>query len=64
MKIEVLLFNAKPGGVFDAVSYTVFANGRLEVRLVDGTVKAWEDEWMDVGLVGSFLPRRRKPFRS
>ena len=54
--VEVLLFDAKPGGTFEAVSYTVFADGRLEVHLVDGTVKTWSEGWMDIGPVGSLRP--------
>lgn len=61
MRVEVLLADAKPGGVFDVVSYTVFAGGRLELRLADGTVRTWQDDWMDVGLAGSFSPATRKP---
>ncbi len=57
MLVEVLLFDAKPGGVFEAVSYTVFADGRLEVTLADGMVKTWDEGWMDVGPPGSFRPR-------
>ena len=60
MRVEVLLFDARPGGVFDAVSYTVFADGRLEVRLADGTVRTWRDDWMDVGPIGSVRPRPAK----
>lgn len=56
MLVEVLLFDAKPGGVFEAVSYTVFADGRLELALADGTVKTWDEGWMDVGPAGSFGP--------
>lgn len=61
MLIEVLLFDAKPGGVFEAVSYTVFADGRLEVHLADGTVRTWDEDWMDVGPVGSIRPRPARP---
>jgi hypothetical protein len=35
MIVEVLLFDAKPGGIYEATSYTVFADGRLEVNLAD-----------------------------
>jgi hypothetical protein len=35
----------------------VFADGRLELRLADGTVKMWDEGWMDVGPAGSFRPR-------
>ena len=62
--VEVLLCDAKPGGVYEATSYTVFADGRLEVTLADGTVKTWDDDppWMDVGLAGSISARAaRKP---
>lgn len=63
MMVEVLLFDAKPGGVYEATSYTVFADGRLEVHLVDGTVKTWDEDppWMDVGPAGSSRPRRARP---
>jgi len=61
--VEVLLFDAKPGGVYEATSFTVFADGRLEVRLADGTIKTWDDDppWMDVGLAGSYGPRTARP---
>lgn len=59
--VEVLLFDAKPGGVFEAVSYTVFADGRLEVKLPDGTVKTWDEGWMDFGPAGSFRPNPTRP---
>ena len=39
MMVEVLLFDARPGGIYEATSYTVFAGGRLEVHLADGTAK-------------------------
>jgi hypothetical protein len=63
MLVEVLLFEAKPGGVFEAVSYTVFADGRLEVHLADGTIRTWDEDWMDVGPPGSIkaLPGRPRP---
>jgi hypothetical protein len=66
MMVEVLLFDAKPGGVYEATSFTVFADGRLEVRLADGTVKTWTDDppWMDVGIAGSFSPATRRPPKS
>ena len=48
MKVEVLLLDAEPGGVYEVVSYTVFANGRLELRLADGSTKTWDLDWMDV----------------
>jgi hypothetical protein len=54
MMVEVVLFDGKPGGSYEAVSYTVFADGKLEVNLADGTVKTWEEGWMDVGPAGSF----------
>ena len=56
MMVEVVLFDGKPGGVYEAVSYTVFANGRLEVNLAEGTVKTWDEGWMDIGPAGSFRP--------
>jgi hypothetical protein len=40
MPVEVVLFDAEPGGVFDATSYMVFADGRLDIQLADGTVKS------------------------
>jgi hypothetical protein len=63
MMVEVLLFDAKPGGIYEATSYTVSAGGRLEVHLADGTTKTWEDDppWMDVGPAGSFRPRTARP---
>jgi hypothetical protein len=61
MTIEVLLFDAKPGGVFEAVSYTVYAGGRLEVKLADGTVKTWDEDCMDVGPTGGFRPNPARP---
>jgi hypothetical protein len=61
MLVEVLLFDLKPGGVFEAVSYTIFADGRLEVHLADGTIRTWDDDWMDVGPPGSLLGRPRSP---
>jgi hypothetical protein len=65
MMVEVLLFDAKPGGVYQATSYTVFADGRLEIHLADGTVKTWDEDppSMDVGAAGSSRPRRAKPQR-
>lgn len=51
MMVEVLLFDAKPGGVYEVVSYTVFADGRLELRFPDGSTKTWDLDWMDVRLV-------------
>jgi len=61
MMVEVLLFDAQPGGVLEAVSYTVFADGRLEVKLADGTVRTWGEGWMDVGPAGSYRPRPARP---
>jgi len=63
--VEVLLFDAKPGGIYEATSFTVFADGRLEVHLADGTVKTWDDDppWMDVGPVGSFRSGTARPPR-
>ena len=54
--VEVVLFDGKPGGLYEAVSYTVFADGKLEVNLADGTVKTWDEGWMDLGPAGSFRP--------
>jgi len=51
MKVEVLMFDAKPGGVYEVLSYTVFADGRLELRFPNGTTKTWELDWMDVRVV-------------
>jgi hypothetical protein len=31
------LFDAEPGGIYESTSYTVFAGGRLEAHLADGT---------------------------
>jgi len=56
MRIEVLLSDAKPGGEYEAVSYTVFADGKLEIRLADGTTVTREDDWIDVRPVGSWTP--------
>jgi hypothetical protein len=61
MMVEVLLFDAKPGRIFEAVSYTVFADGRLEIKLSDGTVKTWHEGWMDVGPAGSYRPWPAQP---
>jgi hypothetical protein len=65
MMVEVLLFDAKPGGTYEALSYTVHASGRLEIHLADGTVKTWDEDspWMDVGPAGGFRPNpgRRPP---
>jgi hypothetical protein len=61
MMVEVLLFDAKPGGVFEAVSYTVFASGRLEVELTDGSVKSWDEGWIDIGPVGTYRPSPAPP---
>jgi hypothetical protein len=47
--VKVLLPNAKDGGTFDALSYTVFADGTLEIHLADETRRTYSfDEWMDV----------------
>ena len=55
--VEVVLFDGRTGRVaIEAVSYTVFADGKLEVNLADGTVKTWDEGWMDVGPAGSFRP--------
>jgi hypothetical protein len=56
MMVEVVLFDGKPGGTYEAVSYTVFADGKFEVNLADGTVRTWDEGWMDVGPAGSFRP--------
>lgn len=56
MMVEVLLLDAQPGGVFEAVSYTVFADGRLEVHLADDTIRTWHEEWMDVGRLVPLVP--------
>ena len=45
--VKVLLFDAKDGGSYEAHSYTVFADGRLEVALTDGSTIEF-DLWMDV----------------
>ena len=63
MLVEVLLFDAKPGGTFEAVSYTVFADGRLEVHLADGSTRTWDDDWMDVRPAGSARPKPAHPER-
>ena len=47
--VEVLLFDAKPGGVFEATSYTVFADGKAKSSPADPTVRTWDEGWMDVG---------------
>ncbi len=56
MMVEVVLFDGKPGGLYEAVSYTVFGDGKLEVNLAHGAVKTWDEGWMDVGPAGSFRP--------
>ena len=63
MMVEVLLFDARPGGIYEATSYTVFADGRLDVHLADGTVKSWDNDppWMDVGIAGSISARGARP---
>jgi hypothetical protein len=49
MAVRVLGFDAVHVGTFVATSYTVFADGRLELTFPDGSVKrfGW-DEWIDV----------------
>jgi len=63
--VEVLLFDAKPGGVYEATSFTVHAGGRLEIHLADGTTRTWDDDppWMDVRLAGSFGPGTGRPVK-
>ncbi len=50
--VKVLLMDAKDGGTYHAESYTVFANGRLEILLSGGETVEF-DLWMDA----KFLPQ-------
>ncbi len=59
--VEVFAFHAKSGGVFEGVNYAVFAHGRLELAVPNGTAKTWNEDWMDVGPVGSFRLRLAGP---
>jgi len=55
MAIEVLAPDAREGWTLDATSYTVHADGALDVVLPDGSVRHFRcGEWMDVRLVGSW----------
>jgi hypothetical protein len=51
--VEVLLHAAKPGGVFVATAYTVFAEGRLQIHVEDGSDVEFDCDWMDVRFVPS-----------
>ena len=51
--VKVLLFDAKDGGTYEANSYRVFADGRLEVALADGSSIEFDLDWMDA----RFIPR-------
>lgn len=49
MEVRVLGFDAVDVGTFVATSYTVFADGRLELTLPDGSVRRFGfDECIDV----------------
>lgn len=49
MEVRVLGFDAIHVGTFVAASYTVFADGRLELTLPDGSIRRFGfDEWIDV----------------
>lgn len=49
--VKVLLVDAKDGGTYEANSYTVFADGKLEVALTDGSTVEFDLDWMDVRFI-------------
>jgi hypothetical protein len=51
--VKVVLFDAKGGGTYESISYTVFADGRLEMALTEGSTVDFGLDWMDV----RFVPR-------